>query len=146
VLDANPGTNGILFDLPGVVERSGTSGSDRLLLQSGDFFRDPLPSCDTYFLMHVIHNWADQACVMILQAVRNAMTKKGKLLIIETLLPEIPKSDPAVVRLDVQMLAITGGRERAMAEYEALLTQADFSLRRVINTDSGMSILEAVSS
>jgi hypothetical protein len=29
-------------------------------VQAGDFLKDPLPVCDAYLLMHVIHDWDDR--------------------------------------------------------------------------------------
>jgi hypothetical protein len=42
------------------------------------------------------------------------------------------------------MLTITGGRERTESEYAALLDKAGFKLKRVIPTDTFLSIIEAV--
>jgi hypothetical protein len=41
------------------------------------------------------------------------------------------------------MLAMVGGRQRTLQEYETLLDQAGFVLLREIDTHSGASILEA---
>ena len=44
------------------------------------------------------------------------------------------------------MLAVTGGRERTRAEYEALLDRSGFRLERVLPTRSEYSIVEALAS
>jgi hypothetical protein len=46
--------------------------------------------------------------------------------------------------LDITMLALTTGQERTEPEYCALLDKANFKLRRVIPTNSSVSIVEAV--
>src|SRR5690606_23848707 len=60
VLEAAPAAQGILFDLPHVIEEASGLAGPRLTLQAGDFFRDPLPRCDAYLLMDIIHDWPDQ--------------------------------------------------------------------------------------
>jgi len=46
--------------------------------------------------------------------------------------------------MDLNMLVMTGGRERTEAEYQALFTAAGLRLNRVIPTHTEMSILEAI--
>ena len=44
---------------------------------------------------------------------------------------------------DLNMMVMTGGHERTVTEYEALLHAAGFALTRVTPTDSIMSVIEA---
>src|SRR6266404_6974592 len=60
ILDAAPNVKGVLFDLPHVVKEASAIASSRLTLQPGDFFKDPLPRCDAYILMEIIHDWPDK--------------------------------------------------------------------------------------
>jgi len=113
-----------------------------LALQGGDFFRDALPRCDTYLLMEILHDWADEESVAILQAIRRVAPPHAKLLVIETLVPDEPGPDWSKM-LDIHMLALLGGRQRTRQEYEALLAQAGFRLAREIDTRAGVAILEA---
>ena len=142
VLDAAPAARGILFDLPHVVEEAAALASDRLALRPGDFFRDALPRCDTYLLMEIIHDWADEEALAILRAVRASAPAGATVLLIETIVPEEPGPDWAKL-LDIHMLALLGGRQRTRREYAALLGQAGFRLAREIDTGAGIAILEA---
>lgn len=142
ILDAVPNAKGVLFELPHVIEESARIASDRLRLQAGDFFRDPLPSCDAYLLMEIIHDWGDAESIAILQAVRRAASPPAKLLVIETIVPDDPGPDWSIM-LDIHMLTLLGGRQRTRQEYEALLAQSGFRFQREINTGAGISILEA---
>jgi hypothetical protein len=45
-------------------------------LQAGDFFVDALPSAESYILMEVLHDWADEQCVAILNAIRRAARQR----------------------------------------------------------------------
>ena len=78
-----------------------------------------------------------------MRAVRSAAQPEAKLLIVETLVPELPGLHFGKT-LDISMLAVTGGRERTEAQYRALLAAAGFRLTRVVPTASHYSIVEAV--
>ena len=146
VLESVPDAAGVLFDLPQVVAREAAMASDRVSVQPGDFFQDELPVCDTYLMMNVIHDWADAEAVKILRAVRKSAPMDARLLLIESILPETTGAHPVrndpILNLDVAMLAITGGRERTLAEYQALLAAAGFRLDRAVETDTSIAILE----
>jgi hypothetical protein len=45
--------------------------------------------------------------------------------------------------LDLEMLAIAGGKERTRSEYSNLLARAGFRLERVVETAGPLSIVEA---
>ena len=143
VLDATERTTGILFDLPPVIERTAAIAPDRLTLQAGDFFTDPLPVCDTYMLMDVIHDWDLERATAILAAVRKAAPPHARLLLIESVIPDDPGPDWSKA-LDIVMLVHTGGRQRTRSEHQSLLQTCGFQLERVIATASDVSIIEAV--
>lgn len=141
VLESAPRTEGVLFDLPEVIETL-TVTSERLAMQSGDFFVDPLPTAEAYILMEVIHDWADAEAAAILRAIRHAAAPDARVLIVEGVMAE-ENGDPRVQTLDVVMLAITGGRERSPEQLAKLLDTAGFRLEAVIETAGPLRIVEA---
>jgi hypothetical protein len=58
LLEAHPATQGVLFDLPTVIDALDPE-PQRLTRTAGDFFVDPLPRADAYVLMEVLHDWDD---------------------------------------------------------------------------------------
>jgi hypothetical protein len=142
VLDAVPTAEGILFDLPDVIETLDID-RDRLTARAGDFFVDPLPTADAYILMEVIHDWPDAEAAAILSAIRRAASPGARVLIIENVLGDA-QSDPRGHTLDVIMLAVTGGRERTGNQLEMLLEDTGFADTAVIDTAGPMRIVEAV--
>jgi hypothetical protein len=64
------------------------------------------------------------------------MGPESRLLLIEVVLPNrIERPDPEIEKLlmsDLNMLAVTGGRERTENEWRALLQSAGLALRRVL--------------
>jgi hypothetical protein len=143
VLDAAPQGAGVLFDLPPVIEHAAAAAADRLRLQAGDFFKDPLPAADTYLIMDVIHDWDDVRAAALLSAVRKAALPQARVLVIETIIADAPGPDWSKI-MDVMMLWMVGGRQRTRGEHEQLLNEAGFQLERVIPTMADASILEAI--
>jgi hypothetical protein len=141
VLDSAPRARGNHFDLPEVIDTLDISG-DRLTLLAGDFFVDPVPTADAYVLMEILHDWGDEQCVAILNAIRRAAARDATVLVIESVLAD-RGVDAEGHNLDVIMLAVTGGRERTDSELGELLEQAQFRNCSVIETASRLRIVEA---
>ena len=117
---------------------------DRCEFAPTDFFASVPTGCDAYLLKSVLHDWEDQDCVRILGRIRDAMPAGARLLVVERLLPRRALDEPSVIWLDLHMLAVTGGRERSLAEYRALLHQSGLGLLRTVATSIGFSVMEAV--
>lgn len=146
LLRANPGLRGTLFDVPEVVataeELRSPDIADRAEVVAGDFFAEVPPGADRYILKLVIHDWDDERALRILETVRRAMPDHGRVLVVEHLLPEDDEYQHAVW-LDLNMLVLTGGRERTGAEYGVLLDRAGLRTLRIHPTRGGMSVVEA---
>ena len=145
LLESNRSARGILFDLPNVIKDATGVASDRLKLQAGDFFKDPLPAADAYTIMEVIHDWADEESLAIFKAIRRAAKPNATLLVIEQRVPNDPAPHWSKM-LDIHMLTLLGGRQRTREEYAVLLRRAGFSEPREHPTRSDVSILEATAS
>ena len=140
ILAAHEDVYGVLFELPNVAAE--VAPTPRLDVVAGDFFTDPLPACDAYLLMNIIHDWNDTDAATILSAVANAgRSSAATILIVETVMPEGAEPHWAKT-LDVLMLAVTGGRERTEAEYARLLDTAGIDLVRTLPTATPFSIVE----
>lgn len=147
ILKANPSLSGVLFDVAPVVEgaaallkREGVS--ERVRSVAGDFFRG-VPRADAYIMKHIIHDWDDERAALILRNINEAMGPEGRVLIVETIVPEGNEPHYSKV-LDLEMLTSPGGIERTAEEYAALLAAAGLKLSRIIPTRSPFSIVEAV--
>jgi O-methyltransferase domain/Dimerisation domain len=148
ILRRHRGPRGVLFDLPNVVTGApallASHGvAERVSIESGSFFEGVPAGHDAYIFSHIIHDWDPGKCQTILGHCRRAIAPKGRLLIVEMVLPEGDAPHPGKM-LDIMMLVGTGGRERTPSEYADLLSEAGFELTRVIPTASAVSIVEAV--
>ena len=148
LLTRHPALRGVLFDLPHVVGGAATllkerGVESRVTIESGSFFEGVPAGGDAYVLSHIIHDWSEPQCLTILGHCRKAMGPNGRLLIVETVLPEGDTPHQGKLQ-DLVMLVFPGGQERTEREYHALLEKAGFRLQRVVPTTSVVSIVEAV--
>lgn len=139
---------GVVADLPGVLEGTGrrfqASGlSNRCDTVLTNFFESVPASGDAYLMKHIIHDWDDERAAKILQNCHRAMGGRGKLLLIEIVIP--PGNGPDFGKwLDIGMLVLTGGLERTADEYRDLLASAGFQMTRIVPTQSPVSVIEAI--
>jgi len=148
LLVANPMLRGVLYDLPHVgaeararIAKKGLS--ERCEVAEGSFFESVPSGGDVYLMSHVIHDWDEASCVRVLQHCRSAMHDRGRLLLVEMVIPPGSDFHPSKV-LDLIMLTFTpGGQERTEGEYAALLGKAGLKLTRVVPTASPVSVIEA---
>ena len=142
ILAAYPKITGVLFDLPQVIDSLEKPADARLTLQAGDFFQDEVSPCDALLLMNVLHDWNDQECISILSNLRSQAKPVTKLLIAEAPLPEVDQPHPALV-MDIVMMVYATGRERKLSEYRALLNASGWRLDHVVDSGTGMAMLES---
>ncbi len=147
ILRANPTARGILCDLPHVIataeEAIAAEGlSERCELLSCDFFEAVPEGADLHLLKQIVHDWDDERATRLLRTCHRALSPRGKLLLIEMVIPPDNQPSPAQA-MDLNMLVLLGGRERTEEEYRRLLEEAGFQLERVIPTHSPFSVIEA---
>lgn len=146
IVRANPGLQGVLYDLPDVVENA-THLRDpevraRCETVGGSFFDGVTTGGDCYLLKLVIHDWDDERALAILRNVRAAIADEGRLLLFEFVMPRTNEFHHAKF-MDLNMLVLTeGGRERTADEFSDLYRASGFSLARIVPTASPVSIVE----
>jgi hypothetical protein len=110
--------------------------------EGGDFFRAVPAGGDLYLLKFILHDWDDASSIKLLKNILNAMSAKGRLAIVELVLPQ-PNEPHIGPLMDLNMMVMTGGVERTAEEYGALLAKAGFRLERNAATRSPFSVIEA---
>lgn len=153
ILEANPGTSGVIFDLPhaidgarGHFERCGLAG--RCEFVAGDFFETIPAGGDAYMMKSVIHDWNDERAAAILRRCNAAMRERhgARLLLIEQVMPD--RAEPLAVhqslsRSDLTMLVAHAARERSQSEFAKLLEKAGFEIVRMVPAGPTFSVIEA---
>lgn len=146
ILQTTPKLQGILFDLPPVIEEAreyiATSDiADRCKLVAGDVFLD-VPEADAYIMKQIIKDWNDEQCVRILSHCRKAMRPGGRVLVAEQVL-QPGKTMSTAKLIDLQLMAVLSGRERYESQYRSLFERAGLRLVHIWPTHSPYSIMEA---
>jgi hypothetical protein len=151
ILEAHPRMRGTVLDRPhafaGMAHVSNGSWRDRCDFVAGDFFTSVPQAADMYLLKNIIHDWDDERSILILRNCRSAMPARGRLALIERVMPdrfEASALHRTIAWADLAMLIGPGGRERTEVEFRTLLGRAGFTIVRVISTALEYSILEAV--
>jgi hypothetical protein len=121
--------------------RTGRRANPRIDYIGGDFFKDPIPPCDAYMMMTVLHDWSDAESVAILKNIKAAAPNNAKLLILEGVVQPDAR-DNFLLDLDIEMLVMTTGRERTLKEWNAVIAGAALSPLRVIAAGPWSSIIE----
>jgi hypothetical protein len=147
VLQAHPSMRGVLFDLEHVIagarERIASLGlSDRCVTVAGDFFKAVPAGGDAYIMKNIIHDWDDDRAAQILRNIGAVLPAGGRVLLVESVIPPGAEPSPGKV-MDLEMLAMAGGRERTEDEFRALFDRAGFDLTRIVPTKSPLSVIEA---
>lgn len=148
LLNENPGTSGVLFDLPATASSAGASLAgteleDRITCVGGSFFDEVPGGGDLYLLKQILHDWSDEEGLQILSTIRKAMAPGVPLVVIERLMPDVPAPCEAV-DVDILMMLWTTGRERTAAAYTGMLEQTGFEVRRIVGETGGQGVLEAI--
>lgn len=138
--------HGILFDLPDAVADaqsvlSSFDVSDRCIITPGSAFVSIPSGGDIYILSKILHNWSDEDSIKILHNCKKTMKQDGKLIIFDLIFQDgiLPSSDS---QLDLNMMAVTGGKERTEKQWKTLLDKGGFLINRMWN--SGTNIIEAM--
>ncbi|KAM4795694.1 acetylserotonin O-methyltransferase-like [Rhinophrynus dorsalis] len=124
-----PETRFIVFDLPKVVqtvEKYFYPQNQHICFQQGDFFKDPLPEADLYFLTRVIYNWSDDKCLQLLKKVYNICKPGGGVFIAEDILNEDGHGPVLSQLADLILLISTEGKARTPSKHKSLLNAAGF--------------------
>lgn len=146
ILEATPMLQGILFDLPSVIEQArvhitSSALADRCVLLAGDIFK-AVPEADAYIMKQIIKDWNDEECIRILSNCRKAMRPHGRVLVAEQVL--LPGRTMVTAKLiDLQLMAVSSGQERYESQYRSLFERAGLRLIHIWPTRSPYSILEA---
>lgn len=143
VLDANPNAKGMLFDLPEVIAHAKDLPHPRINYVGGDFFTDRIPACDAYIMMMVLHDWSDEESIAILKNIRAGAPAGARLILVEAIIDE-EAIGSFPIDIDIEMLAMTTGKERTKAEWDKVLTAAGFKLSRAFPVGGYSGIVEAV--
>jgi len=148
ILEAHPGVEGMVFDQEYVAEGARKLFAEKRLSGrataiGGSFFESIAEGADIYTAKNIIHDWDDEKSLTILKNIRKVIPASGRLLLLELMVGPANIPDPGKF-MDVNMMAMTGGRERTAEQFSVLFEASGFTLGRVIPTQSPVFIVEGV--
>jgi SAM-dependent methyltransferase len=146
LLDANAALLGTILERADVVPRAEAALaqrglSSRCCVIKGDFFKN-VPEADLYILKSIVHDWDDEQSVKILCNCARALRPKGRVVLIERVVPEHGKPGAAALS-DLNMLVLLPGRERTASQFEELFRASGLRLDRIAGIASSMQVIEA---
>lgn len=158
VLKAYPNVSGLLVDRPESIDAAAPlfapeelKGRCRLL--SADLSEAVPAGADVYILKHVLHGFKDDVAARLLRNCRSVIPPGGALLIVEFVLPDVvSRADPKLegrLMSDLNMMVVTGGKERSAREWSDLLKAGGFEMKRIVpvldvdGDEQEVSIVEA---
>jgi O-methyltransferase domain len=150
LLKQAPGAKGVLFDMPSVVEGAPKmldqyGVRERVEIVGGDFFDKVPADGDLYVMKAIIHDWQDDEARKILENVRRAMARGGRVALVECVVTG-PNEKHFSKFLDIEMIVHAGGRERTRDEYAELFVKAGLRLTRIVPCAGPASVVEGEAS
>ena len=156
ILRSCPEPQGVVFDLPSVVERARQNiqkagFSARCTVVAGNAVESLPEGADCYILSNFLVSMNDALATTILRNCRRVMATGGAVTLIEWVMPTSGEAvDPYTfwdtASMDLSMLAIDGSagwRVRTAHEFRTLLADGGLALSRIIPTGSSVNVIEA---
>ncbi|RMG10990.1 MAG: methyltransferase [Deltaproteobacteria bacterium] len=143
LLRAHPSLRVVLMDRPEVLRQVAlpTELLPRFRAVAGDLFAPWPVRGDAVLLARVLHDWDDDRCLRILHHARAALDTGGVLFVVEMLLEP---GDFNGSLCTLHLLVNTGGSERTLDEYRAMLDATGFDLQELRRLDTLPTVLRGV--
>lgn len=148
LLQRFPQLRAVIFDGPEVLKVAGELAAeqgvaDRVELQPGDMFSDPLPAADAVLLSNVLHDWDEPECLRLIESCAAALPPGGRLLIHDVLLDDALDGPLPIALYSAALFAITEGRAYSAAEYRSWCAAAGLQLESCLPTSAHCWLLTA---
>ncbi|EXJ71559.1 uncharacterized protein A1O5_05367 [Cladophialophora psammophila CBS 110553] len=147
----------IVQDLPQVLSQAApvpAEVGDRVVFEAHDFFQPQPPSshgADVFFIRQCLQNWSDADAAKILRTLLPALDKgKSRIVIMSVVLAnpddtEVGQREKGISRMrDLFMMQAMGGGERDLAQWKAVIEDADPGLDIVNVTKPPGSVLSVL--
>jgi SAM-dependent methyltransferase len=142
-----PSLRGIVVDLPysqGSAEAAlrDSGVADRVSYLAADFFNDPYPEgADLFLMSHIIHDWDDDHCRLLLRRCYEALPAGSPVMAMEFLLNEDKTGSVLAVFQWFGLLDGTYGDQRTAGEIAALMEEVGFRKMETRPVDGEHSIV-----
>lgn len=133
VATANPHLTGVSFDLAPVapvaeknLARLGVS--DRVSAAIGDFFTDPFPPADVYFMGNILHDWDETQKQALISKAYEGLPPGGILVAVENVIDDDRRVNAFGLLMSLNMLIeLPGGFDYTGAQFDGWARAAGFA-------------------
>lgn len=129
IAEANPHLTGVTFDLDPVtpiaqanLEQCGVG--NRVTAVSGDFFVDPFPAADVYFMGNILHDWNEAEKLALIGKAYEALPAGGVLVAIENVIDDERRVNSFGLLMSLNMLIELHGGPAELSICQGLLFAA----------------------
>jgi predicted O-methyltransferase YrrM len=146
-----PDLRAIVWDRPEVLKAASEMATahgvaDRVELQPGDMFADPVPQADVVLLSNVLHDWDVPECKTLLGRCADMLAEGGQLLIHDVFLNDALDGPLPIALYSAALFCMTEGRAYSAAEYSTWLREVSLTPGPMTATLVHCGVLPAVKS
>jgi len=156
IISLHSNLKGTVFDLEHVVEAGESNLKEnhphllsKIAFRAGSMFEletyPKFEDSDCISAKHILHDWADETAITILQNInRNMEGTRSKLLLVERVLKEHNDNPSNYVNDLTLMLMTTGGKHRTKSELSSMLSKSGFSVQQIVRVRAPQSVIVAL--
>jgi len=114
----------ISFDLPTVSPVAtetinNMSLGDKIIIQSGDFFKEDFPKADIITMGNILHDWGTQDKKMLIKKAYDALPQGGALVVLENIIDDDRRKNAFGLMMSLNMLIETPeGYDFSLADFD----------------------------
>lgn len=126
------------FDLPKVSTIAGENVkrmnlSDRITIESGDFFADDFPKADVITMGNILHDWGTGEKKSLIQKAYDALPEGGAFVVIENIIDDDRSKNAFGLMMSLNMLIETeAGYDFTFADFNRMVKEAGFKETSII--------------
>ena len=122
----------ISFDLPPVSPVAtetinNMSLGDKIIIQSGDFFKEDFPKADIITMGNILHDWGTQDKKMLIKKAYDALPQGGALVVLENIIDDDRSKNAFGLMMSLNMLIETPeGYDFSLADFDRLAKEIGY--------------------
>lgn len=106
---------------------------DRVKVEIGDFFNDPIPNSDIVVMGNILHDWDEETKLMLIKKAYDALPEGGAFVTIEGIIDEDRKNNVFGLMMSLNMLIETGtGFDYTFGDFKKWANQVGFKSTSLI--------------
>ncbi len=135
----HPGIECISYDLAPVASLAeekvkSFNLSERVKVESGDFFKDPIPSADVITMGNILHGMNEDSKLSLIKKVYDALTENGVFIVIENIIDPDRNKNTFGLLMSLNMLIENGdGFDFSLNDFDGWAKQTGFKRTEIIS-------------